>query len=187
MENKPLSERCPTCLADLRAAPIPNTDPPEYYSHLIGHEIPWLYDGVLFYECPFCYTRFHRFIPGSDLWRKADPYVRMLPDEEIIKIKAKRKRQRGTVQLDNGEVLYNVHNPNDCAGRPCAIHNPSNHPLKHSQRTFHDGVIFRVCSHNVEHPDPDSIAWLTLASDDLTVPAIASQHICCIARCCRER
>lgn len=66
---------CPTCYTDLRGAVIPDTDPPQYYSHLIGVEISGVYDGVLYWECPYCQARFHRFRAGTDLWKKASRYV----------------------------------------------------------------------------------------------------------------
>jgi len=76
MENlKQPHEECPICLTDLRGAVIPNTDPPEYYSHLRGIEIRGVYDGVLFWECPYCDARIHRFREGTDLWHKAELYV----------------------------------------------------------------------------------------------------------------
>lgn len=75
MGLKQPEEECPICLTDLRGAVIPDTEPPQYYSHLIGVEIRGVYDGVLYYECPFCQGRIHRFREGTDLWRKAELYV----------------------------------------------------------------------------------------------------------------
>lgn len=75
MGLKQPEEECPICLTDLRGAVIPGTEPPLYYSHLIGVKIPNLYDGVLFWECPFCQGKIHRFRKGTAEWRKADFYV----------------------------------------------------------------------------------------------------------------
>jgi hypothetical protein len=51
--------------------------PPEerFYSHKIGNEIGGIYDGVLFWSCPFCGGRWHRFTEGGDLRKRAQPYV----------------------------------------------------------------------------------------------------------------
>jgi hypothetical protein len=185
MGRKPLEEQCPTCFADLQASEIPGTDPVRHYSRLIGVEIPSVYDGVLYYECPFCTDRFHRFRDGTDLWRKADPFVRKLPTETIQRI-LDNQRKKHKVQLSDDLTLVNVHDPSLCEGQNCAIHGPSQHPLNKMPRTFHAGVVFRVCSHGVEHPDPDSIAWLQRSTGDATVPLIAATHTCCGARCCRE-
>jgi len=68
-------EECPICLTDLRGAVIPGTDPPEYYSHLIEVQVRGIYDGALYYECPFCQGRMHRFREGTYLWQQAELYV----------------------------------------------------------------------------------------------------------------
>lgn len=72
------AQRCPHCLIDLRGAEIPNSEPPEYYMHTIGVEVRGIYDGVLFWECPTCMGRWHRFPPKHYLWYKAELYVRSL-------------------------------------------------------------------------------------------------------------
>lgn len=68
-------EQCPTCYTSLIGSVIPNTDPPEHYSLWLGVEVRGVYDGVLYWECPYCQARFHRFREGTDLWRKAARYV----------------------------------------------------------------------------------------------------------------
>lgn len=38
-------------------------------------ELPWVYDGGLFFECALCGHREHRWIPGHRLHEAAEPYV----------------------------------------------------------------------------------------------------------------
>ena len=60
-------EECPFCKADLRGESIPKDLRKMYaygsthYSRLIGIEIPELYDGVSYYECPDCHVRWDRW------------------------------------------------------------------------------------------------------------------------------
>lgn len=62
---------CPHCATDLQGDAIPqeyidkgwygtNT----HYSRKIGVEIRGVYDGVLFWQCPDCGGRWHRFSEG---------------------------------------------------------------------------------------------------------------------------
>ena len=57
------------------------------------------------------------------------------------------------------------HEPAQCAGHNCTYHNPSDHKMKDWPKNFrYDsfsfGLVERMCSHGVGHPDPDSVAWL---------------------------
>lgn len=64
--------------------------------------------------------------------------------------------------LVGGQVIYNVHDPRDCAGRACAVHNPTEHHMAAWPQNFRGdrGIIERICPHRVGHPDPDHMAWL---------------------------
>jgi len=59
------AKTCPECKADWRGKLIPKKDRHLYssdrYSRLIGIEIQGGYDGVSFWECPDCHTRWDRF------------------------------------------------------------------------------------------------------------------------------
>jgi len=61
--------------------------------------------------------------------------------------------------LVGGAVLYNVHDPAQCAGRPCAVHNPSAHHMRDwPQRWRGDRqMIERLCPCGIGHPDPDDL------------------------------
>jgi hypothetical protein len=50
-------------------------DGPRYYSRMIGVEISGVYDGMLFWECPDCGGRWHRWAEGTYQHTKAEPYV----------------------------------------------------------------------------------------------------------------
>lgn len=65
---------CPINGCDLTGAEIPreylekgyygpwsSEDGPRYYSRLIGHEVPGVYDGVLYWRCPDCGAAWPRF------------------------------------------------------------------------------------------------------------------------------
>ena len=65
-----------------------------------------------------------------------------------------------TVTVD-GIQLFNVHNPALCQGRPCVVHNPTDHHM-HGFRLLwrNDRAIFeRICPHGIGHPDPDQFAY----------------------------
>lgn len=52
-----------------------------------------------------------------------------------------------------------VHSRYMCKGMWCAIHNPSDHPLKSRPLNWRGHVMERICEHGVGHPDPDDLAW----------------------------
>lgn len=56
---------CPECNADWRGKLIPKKNrhlySSDHYSRLIGIEIQGGYDGVSFWECPDCHSRWDRF------------------------------------------------------------------------------------------------------------------------------
>ena len=67
-----------------------------------------------------------------------------------------------------GQVLRGVHPKKECRGRPCVIHNPSDHHMKDWPTNWRDGGWFdvkpphmeRICPHGIGHPDPDDMAYL---------------------------
>lgn len=68
-----------------------------------------------------------------------------------------------TFKDDTGRE-WSVHDPSNCAGTNCAIHNPSDHPLNSAKLiiradSFKFGLIERICSHGIGHSDPDSVAY----------------------------
>ena len=62
-----------------------------------------------------------------------------------------------------------VHDPADCEGRGCGIHNhPSDHPLKDASMYWRTdrGILERICEHGVGHPDHDSELYLKSIGKD---------------------
>lgn len=75
--------------------------------------------------------------------------------------------------LVGGQILKSVHDGSVCAGRPCPIHNISDHSLKYAVQRWNSekGCVERQCDHMKWHPDPDDIT-------------IHTEHKCCGQRCC---
>ena len=72
------------------------------------------------------------------------------------------EEQNWTV-VDGRGRMTNVHDPANCEGRGCAIHNhPSDHPLKDATLNWRQdrGILERICKHGVGHPDMDSASYL---------------------------
>lgn len=62
---------------------------------------------------------------------------------------------RDYVILCGGQKVFNVHQAHRCNGRPCPIHNVTDHPMKKWRQRFTTSGMARVCSHGIMHPDPD--------------------------------
>ena len=62
----------------------------------------------------------------------------------------------------SGEQLENVHHPSQCEGRPCPIHNMTDHPMRSFPQHWRGdrGIIERICPHGVGIPDPDNPPWI---------------------------
>jgi len=60
-----------------------------------------------------------------------------------------------------GAVLVNVHPPEQCAGRPCVMHAPSDHHMREWSTNWRGDtrVMERMCPHGIGHPDPDDVAY----------------------------
>lgn len=58
-------------------------------------------------------------------------------------------------------ILHNVHDERVCGGRPCVIHNPSDHRMSDWPVRWNQGLkrAERQCQHGEWHPDPDDAAW----------------------------
>ena len=66
------------------------------------------------------------------------------------------------------QVVTGVHPLSACVGRPCVIHNPSDHHMQdwptHWREDRH--MMERLCPHGVGHPDPDDITEDTVHGCD---------------------
>jgi hypothetical protein len=80
------------------------------------------------------------------------------------------------------KMLLTTHTPDKCEGRPCCVHNPSDHHLRSWEMNYRQdkGIMERICpDHGVGHPDPDDLAyWLSIGHPEMGV------HACC--GCCHE-
>lgn len=65
-------------------------------------------------------------------------------------------------RLPGGQVIWNVHIPEQCAGQPCCIHNPSDHPMRGWVMSYSSsGIMYRQNPDNGELVvDPDDPAAL---------------------------
>ena len=81
-----------------------------------------------------------------------------------------------------GQTLK-VHSKEQCKGRHCVIHNPSDHPLKNAPTHWRSDrqMMERICVHGVGHPDPDELAHR--ARNNL--PDSNGIHGCC--GCCTKK
>jgi hypothetical protein len=57
--------------------------------------------------------------------------------------------------------LLKTHGPRECAGQYCSLHNPSLHHMRTWRLNWRSdrGLMERICSHGIGHPDPDDIAF----------------------------
>lgn len=67
----------------------------------------------------------------------------------------------GAVRKPGSITLTAVHPGELCAGRPCPIHNPTEHKMRDWPLLWRDdrGIFERVCKHSVGHPDPDQLDY----------------------------
>lgn len=73
------------------------------------------------------------------------------------------------INIDEDETKYTtgtgqniiVHRKEDCVGKYCVIHNPSNHHMKDwpTNWRFDRQIMERICKCGVGHPDPDDLAF----------------------------
>lgn len=65
-----------------------------------------------------------------------------------------------TIMLAGGQVLVNCHPATECNGRACPLHTLTDHAMRHfPQRIRETGLMERICTHGVGHPDPDGLPF----------------------------
>lgn len=66
---------------------------------------------------------------------------------------------RGSVVevLSAHDFVLRVHQGQECEGRPCVIHAPSDHSMRGMPLIWRwdRGIFERQCTHGIGHPDPD--------------------------------
>lgn len=77
-----MTEECPNCRVNLRGEPIPQKyldagyyGDTTHYSRTIGMEVMGVYDGVLYWMCPDCAHKWHRWPAGHYLRERAAKFV----------------------------------------------------------------------------------------------------------------
>ena len=65
--------------------------------------------------------------------------------------------------LEGGEGIIDIHGPEECRGEVCAIHNMTDHHMRHFPQHYRAdrGIVERICPHGVGHPDPDDYRILS--------------------------
>jgi hypothetical protein len=64
---------------------------------------------------------------------------------------------------DFGQVIGPVHPADYCLNKNgCTIHGPSDHAMTYFPQMWRDdkGIMERICSHGIGHPDPDDVKLL---------------------------
>lgn len=86
--------------------------------------------------------------------------------------------------LHDGTLLQ-THSPARCVGDHCAVHNPSDHPLRDAPLHWSDRFksMYRSCTHGYVHHDPDDFTFKWRAGLPLVVLALVTRHDC--DGCCR--
>lgn len=80
------------------------------------------------------------------------------------------------VYVDGFGQVVAAHSPEKCEGRPCVIHNQSDHNMRGFPTFFRFDryLMERHCPHGVGHPDPDDAAW----QNEVMPERAASVHGC---------
>lgn len=79
----------------------------------------------------------------------------------------------------SNQRMVGIHNASICFGRPCVIHNPSDHHMRDwvTHWNSETQMMERICPHGQAHPDPDDLEYHK--SMDHAIP----DHIC--DGCCK--
>lgn len=91
------------------------------------------------------------------------------------------------ISLHDGRILQ-VHGADQCRLEHCCIHNPSDHPLKDRPLSWSQPIhtMFRMCEHDLPHPDPDDLEYKAATLDFGLLEAITSTHIHHCDGCCHR-
>lgn len=67
------------------------------------------------------------------------------------------------VGLEHTSISITFHEEGECAGNVCVVHHKTDHHMR-GYRQFYNlrqGIMYRVCSHDVRHPDPDDTKFIS--------------------------
>jgi len=67
-----------------------------------------------------------------------------------------------------GQIIRWLHHKSNCEGRPCVIHNQSDHHMRNWPTHWRNDrkIMERLCPHGIGHPDPDDITTDTVHGCD---------------------
>jgi len=71
-------------------------------------------------------------------------------------------------KLENSTIDLLSHEPDECMSpEACTIHNRTDHHMRSFKQfyRFGRGIMERICTHGVGHPDPDDYKIITGADD----------------------
>ena len=59
--------------------------------------------------------------------------------------------------LEHSSISIYSHDPTECPEAVCVFHNRTNHHIRDFRQRWNlsRGIMERICTHNVPHPDPD--------------------------------
>lgn len=84
---------------------------------------------------------------------------------------------------ETGQRVTNVHSHAKCAGERCIFHSPTDHSMRGWQMHMREtGLVERICTHGIGHPDPDSAAFM----DRLWCQPVGTWSIHGCDGCCGE-
>lgn len=105
----------------------------------------------------------------------------VLPTWDLREQQTIRTEDAGALVITSAEQFHfrNIHALNDCLGRPCVVHSPTEHGMSTWPLVWRDdrGVFERICVHGCGHPDPDQFEYWR----EIGQPSLAT-HGCC--GCC---
>jgi len=87
-------------------------------------------------------------------------------------------------RLEHTERWILAHDPSECSGQACSLHNRSDHHMRHWAQHWRDdrGLMERICPHGVGHPDPDHFEFIrrTRGDEVAWIEGIHGCDSCCV-------
>jgi hypothetical protein len=77
------------------------------------------------------------------------------------------------------DAVLRTHDSTECALPYCAIHDPSDHPLRDAPQRWRNDLLMleRVCPHGFGHPDIDNLDYIFEIYGEMAA-SVASVHTC---------
>ena len=83
-------------------------------------------------------------------------------------------------ETGTGQIVH-VHDKEQCKGKNCCIHNPSDHHMKDWPTHWRQDryLMERICPHGIGHPDPDDLAFKESMGMDMKTEGVHGCDGCC--------